>query len=245
MQQYKIFNIPILFSRDEINKAILLNKGKKGTVNTINANILVNAFKNQDYCSLLSKSSFNICDGSLLSSMIGFLYKKKFDSYPGPDFFMDKIRERKYTHTFLGSTQENLKCLKSELYKVDVNVTKSLFLELPFMDVEDFNYEEISRKVNKFNSDFIWVSLGAPKQEFFSYNLLQYIDKGLIVSVGAAFDFYSGLGKVSRCPKLFRKLKLEWLFRLYKEPKKTFSRLSNELIYLPIILFRELLNQNK
>lgn len=243
MQQFKIFNIPILFDRDEINKVILLNKNKKGNVNTINANILVNAFKNKDYFNVLSKSTFNICDGSLVSLMIGLLYKKQINSYPGPDFFIDKIIERKYTHTFLGSTKENLKCLKSELSKIDISINKSLFLELPYTNVEDFNYEEISKKVNQFNSDFIWVSLGAPKQEFFSYNLLKYIDKGLIVSVGAAFDFYSGHSEVSRCPLFLRRLKLEWLYRLFKEPKKTFSRLINELIYMPIIFMKELLNK--
>ena len=91
--------------------------------------------------------------------------------------------------------------------------------------------------------DFIWVSLGAPKQEEFSSLLVKHINHGLIVSVGAAFDFYSNLSKVKRAPIYIQTLRLEWLYRLYKQPKKTFKRLKNEFFYMPIILIKELIKE--
>ena len=60
-------------------------------------------------------------------------------------------------------------------------------------------------------------------------NLLPKINKGLLIGVGAAFSFYSAYKNNKRAPNMFRKLKIEWLYRLLKEPKKTLPRLINNL----------------
>lgn len=233
--------ITIVFNKDEIRNKI--ESYQTGTISTINANILVNAYKNSEYKEILNCNVFNICDGSLLVSIINFLNRTRFSSYPGPDFFMDRILEKKYKHAFIGGTREVLNGLQKELFEIDSDIKNSLFYELPFKNVNEFNFAEIAKKVNQEKPDFIWVSLGAPKQEVFAYNLQKYIDKGFLVSVGAAFDFYSGLGHVNRCPKYLRDLKLEWLYRVFKQPSKTLKRLKDELIYMPIIMVREILKK--
>ena len=58
--------------------------------------------------------------------------------------------------------------------------------------VESFNYDLISQKINDTKPDFIWVGLGAPKQEIFMSKLEPFINKGLMIGVGAAFNFYNG-----------------------------------------------------
>lgn len=243
MYNVKIFDVPILLNRDEINSVKSCCRTQKGVVNTINSNLLVNAFKNKSYLEVLKKSSFNICDGSVLVSALNLINKTNYKSYPGPDFFMDTIKEKKYKHAFLGSTKSVLENLKSQLVIIDNDIKDALFIELPFLEVSQFDYSGISKRINKVGPDFVWVSLGAPKQEEFSSLLIKEIDKGLIVSVGAAFDFYSLNSKVVRCPNWIQKLRLEWLYRLFKQPKKTFSRLKNEFVYMPIILIKEILKK--
>jgi len=241
----KILDIKIEFEKPKISNIIsnVIQNNQRGYVNTINSNLLVNAYKNKDYKRILKKSSFNICDGSVLATTLNVINKTHYDAYPGPDFFMDIIRERKYTHLFLGSTQETLNNLKNNLVDIDSNIESAQFIVLPFLKVNKFEYVTIGGLINETSPDFIWVSLGAPKQEEFASILIRYINRGLIVSVGAAFEFYSRNSIVARSPIIFQKLRLEWLYRLYKQPKKTFKRLKNELFYMPIILMKELIKK--
>ena len=237
----KILGIEIEFERYNIEK--IINNCQKGYINTINANLLVSAFKNHEYKQILRKSNLNICDGSVLASTLNLINQTQYIPYPGPDFFIDKIKEKKYKHTFLGSTPEVLNNLKIQLTKIDSNIQNARFIELPFLRVNEYDYNVLGEMINKTFPDFIWVSLGAPKQEEFSSVLVKHINRGLIVSVGAAFDFYSGLSHINRSPEILRNLKLEWLYRVFKQPSKTLKRLKDELIYMPIIIIKEILKK--
>ncbi len=66
--------------------------------------------------------------------------------------------------------------------------------------------------------DVIWVGLGTPKQEKFMAEHWAALDAGVLIGVGAAFDFHSG--RVPQAPRWLRRLGLEWLFRLGTEPRR-------------------------
>ena len=53
--------------------------------------------------------------------------------------------------------------------------------------------------------------MGAPKQERFIYKYRNKLNCKVAIGVGGCFDVISG--NVKRAPKLFIKLKLEWLYR--------------------------------
>jgi exopolysaccharide biosynthesis WecB/TagA/CpsF family protein len=107
-------------------------------------------------------------------------------------------------------------------------------------NAKEFDFKSISEDINKRSPDIIWVSLGAPKQEVFSSILVKYLEKGIIINVGAAFGFYSGLKQYKRAPMIFRKLSLEWLWRLLHFDKKTALRLFKEITIMPKIIIKEL-----
>ena len=66
------------------------------------------------------------------------------------------------------------------------------FYELPFCDVEDFDYQNIAQMIEKDKAEIIWIALGAPKQEIFMNRLQPHLRKGVMIAVGAVFKFYSG-----------------------------------------------------
>ena len=55
----------------------------------------------------------------------------------------------------------------------------------------------------------------------------------IFIGVGAAFDFFAG--RVRQAPRWMMSLGLEWLFRLFQEPKRLWRRY---LIYNPLFVVR-------
>ncbi len=66
------------------------------------------------------------------------------------------------------------------------------------------------------------VAKGVPAQEMWIQQHGDAVNVPVILGVGALFDFYSGA--VRRAPTLFRRLRLEWLYRLMREPHRLFLR---------------------
>ncbi|TCI46081.1 WecB/TagA/CpsF family glycosyltransferase [Exiguobacterium sp. SH3S2] len=68
--------------------------------------------------------------------------------------------------------------------------------------------------------DLVLVGLGMPLQEKWIASVIDEVDKGIYIGVGGTFDVLSG--EVKRAPKLFRLLKIEWVYRIstHKRGKK-------------------------
>ena len=81
----------------------------------------------------------------------------------------------------------------------------------------------------------IVLGMGMPKQEQLAARLAALDSPCLIVCGGAIVDFLGG--KVTRAPRWIRRLNGEWVFRLFKEPKRLFSRY---VVGNPLFLLRAL-----
>ena len=134
--------------------------------------------------------------------------------------------------------QETLAALKENLVKIDARIAEMTFYELPFRSVDQFDYQGIAKEVNADGADIIWVALGAPKQEMFMNKLKPYLNRGIMIAVGAAFKFYSGLEE-KRAPGWMVRHHLEFIYRIFSEPKKQLKRCWWIVITLPGLLFGE------
>lgn len=77
---------------------------------------------------------------------------------------------------------------------------------------------KVAGRVRETRPDLLFVALGAPKQEWWIDRNLQETGAVVAVGVGGSFDVVAG--KVRRAPRWVRRLHLEWLFRLVKEPSR-------------------------
>jgi N-acetylglucosaminyldiphosphoundecaprenol N-acetyl-beta-D-mannosaminyltransferase len=216
------------------------NNNSKGYCCAVNANIVVECFKKKEYLEIVKNASFNTCDGINVKRLFNATYKDKINIYPGPNLFQDLVFKKKYNHFFLGGQNHVLEGLKTELQKGNHTISNNNFYSPPFLPVDKFDYNAIASLINKQNPDIIWIGLGAPKQEIFMSNLLPHINKGLMIGVGAAFNYYSGLDEYKRAPYLIKKYHLEWLFRAFQEPNRIIKRQIKCLIYLPLIYLKEI-----
>ncbi len=93
-------------------------------------------------------------------------------------------------------------------------------------------------EVARVRPDVIWVGLGTPKQELFMAEHWRTLDAGVLIGVGAAFDFHSG--RVAQAPRWIRGAGFEWLYRLATEPRRLGARylLNNPAFILAVLAQR-------
>lgn len=143
----------------------------------------------------------------------------------GPDI-MDKIIEigvsKGYRHFFYGSTDEVLGLLKVRLEKKYPGIQIVGMYSPPFRPLTEEEDEQVVKMINEANADFVWVGLGAPKQDFWMEEHQYKLKDTKMMGVGAAFNFFAGT--VKRAPIFMQKIGMEWLYRLIMEPKYLWKR---------------------
>ncbi len=78
-------------------------------------------------------------------------------------------------------------------------------------------------RINKSGATILAVGVGAPKQEIWIYKYHELLpDIKRFVAVGATIDFEAGV--VDRSPKWVSRMGLEWLYRMFLEPKRLIKR---------------------
>lgn len=242
MEHSHYFNVKLEFDSEKVDNIIqntITAKGK-GYVCSVESNNLTVANRNPEFQNVVNNALVNVCDGSMLAKIIGRIHHKPFRSYIGADLFIKYVKMCRYKQFFLGNTREVLDGLRENLSKIDPAIATMPFEELPFRKVEEFDYPAIAAMINKAKPDIIWVSLGAPKQEFFMARLLPYLDQGIMFGFGAIFNFNAGIGSVKRAPSWMLTLKLEWLYRAFEEPKKNVPRYWSFVKLLPKLIIQEL-----
>lgn len=189
-----------------------------------NVHTTVTAHDNEKYRNVQNNSYMTLPDGKPLS-----IYGKKkgflnMDRVTGPDFFeniLELSKKKGWSHYFYGNTQENLDILIKYLINTypDINIAghePSVFREL-----SSYEKDELCSRIKKSKADFVWVALGAPRQELLCAELSKNTDS-IWIGIGGAFNVVAGI--IPRAPQWMQKLCLEWLYRWLKEPKRLFKR---------------------
>jgi len=241
------FGIPFEFNKEHVISTIgqSVTDRSKGYICVVDGNIISEVQLNGDYAAIINSSLLNICDSSWAPIFIWWIHGVRYSSFTGDDLFLHLLSERKYKSLFLGSTPEILVNLKEKLTIFDPDINEMIFLPLPFCTIDEFNYQWIADSINKVDPDLIWISLGAPKQEEFMSRLFTYLNRGIMIAVGAVFNYHSGYSEKKRAPAFFIKLKIEWVFRMFQEPKKNISRVIRFLRTAPRLLISEVQKKHR
>lgn len=240
MTQY--FNINYEFDKPTVWKKIDEQLQKDGAryICVADGNILQMVHKDLEYRKVVNGSLFTICDSSWATVLLKKLYGPPYQPYCGSQIFEDLTGKKQYRQFFIGTSEKVLEGLKTELSKKDPAVSGMTFFAPPFCKVEEFDYQSIAEMINSDNPDIVWIALGAPKQENFMYRLQPLLKRGVLIGVGAVFNFYCGLEDApKRAPKWMVKLHLEFVYRLFSEPKKQLKRCKDFLVTLPKIYKEE------
>jgi N-acetylglucosaminyldiphosphoundecaprenol N-acetyl-beta-D-mannosaminyltransferase len=189
-----------------------------------NVHTTVTAHEDKDYRKVQNSSFMTLPDGKPLSVVGKKRGKSSMGRVTGPDFLEEVLRRTENTemkHYFYGTTQENLDKF--------ISVVKESYPNLKIVGVEPSVFrplseqeeDELLERINKSEADFVWIALGAPRQEIFC-NKLSGESNALWVAVGGALNVISGV--IPRAPQWMQDHGLEWFYRFMKEPKRLFKR---------------------
>ncbi len=232
----KYFKIHFEFDHDQLEQTIInTSLETKGYCCFIDSNTLCEAHKSnsEKFRTILNNSLVNSCDGSYIAMLASLVYKRHFRAYSGPQFF-NKFVYHRVRHCFIGNTYSVFQKIRSKV-ALDIEHPDMHFISIPFKEVDEFDYNAIAREVNSLKPNYIWVSMGAPKQEVFMSKLLPHIDRGVMMGVGAALNYFSG--EIKAIPHWAKKFNLIWFYRILTEPKKQIRRVGKILIYYPRVFF--------
>lgn len=189
-----------------------------------NVHTTVTAYEDETYCKVQNGGIMSIPDGGPLSSVGKYRGYKNMKRTTGPNYMEEIFKlsvEKGYTHYFYGSTEETLEKLYKKLITYYPGVKILGMYSPPFRPLTKEEDDSIIKRINDVEPDFLWVGLGAPKQEKWMANHQGRV-KGMMVGVGAGFDYFAG--NINRAPYWMQKSNLEWFFRLIQEPKRLFTR---------------------
>ena len=192
-----------------------------------NVHTTVTARDHKSYLRVQNSALMALPDGGPLSVTGRRMGYKSMRRTTGPDYMEEVFKlsaSHGYRHFFYGSTEETLAKMRRRIGADYPELTIAGMYSPPFRALTKEEDEEIVRKINDAKADFVWVALGAPKQEIWMYRHRGRI-RGLMIGVGAAFDYKAGTLK--RAPEWMQERNLEWVARLAQEPRRLFSRYLN------------------
>ena len=91
----------------------------------------------------------------------------------------------------------------------------------PFRSLTSAEDEAVAREIRESGARIVLVGLGCPKQELWVAEHRGRVP-AVMLAVGAAFDFHSG--RVRQAPRWMQRAGLEWLYRLFREPRRLWKR---------------------
>lgn len=214
-------------------------------VATINPEFVVEAKKDRNFANILLKTTINTADGigvvwankvnrykikdlrfkkikiGLVEGVNVLRGKYRHLVASGSELMMDLSREaseRGWKVFFLGGFGDTAEKAGENI----VNRYKIYDLRFktdPGKPIHDD--AEVLLAIHKFRPEILFVAYGMKKQEEWVYEHREELKKAgvrLVMGVGRSFDYYSG--KLAMAPMWMRKMGLEWLFALVKDPKR-------------------------
>ena len=231
MQKTDILGIPVFTGplghaiNYVIEQCIAPTREMNLRISATGAHGLVTARKSPEFRDALKSCFLNLPDG-MPGVWVGRLKgHKQMERCYGPDFFEAVIKrsaQHPVNHFFCGGKPGIAEELKTVCERSMQNTRVAGTFSPPFGDMTDAGLRELGARVTAGNSHILWIGLSTPKQELFARRIADFVSVRFIITVGAAFDFFTG--NVIQAPRFIQRSGLEWLFRLCIEPKRLFSR---------------------
>lgn len=236
----KILDVPIDVITEEqaLNKLLyyLSNESKKNhLIVTPNPEMVMRAKKDTEFMQIIKEADLAVPDGIGIVIASKLNKEKLIERVPGCDLILslfDNVKEE--TTVYILGAQPGVPEKAMKNIEAKYKNIKVVGLKHGYFGVEEEN--TIIEEIKNLNPDILLVGLGFPRQEKFIYKYKNELPVCISMAIGGSIDVMAGV--VKRAPKIFRKLGLEWFYRVLCQPKRIFRIAS-----LPIFVFNVLINK--
>jgi len=219
---------------------IFLHIPEQHQIATVNPEFIVKAQKDEEFKNILNECGLCVPDGFGLILASKFLKQPLKERITGVDLIWDiaNLCEQNKCSIYLlggkeGTAEKTAEILKKKYPELRVIGNSAIIINeqlSPYGGSPEGRLitDDLLDKINEFKPDVLLVALGQVKQEkWIDKNLPKLPNVKFAVGVGGSFDFISR--QVKRAPKFMRKIGMEWLWRLIREPWR-WKRIYNAVI---------------
>lgn len=212
--------------------------GERLQVFFVNAHCINVAARNPDYAKLLKNTPFLFADGVGLALAARICGVPLDNNVNGTDLF-PKICEAAAAASvpiaFLGARPGVARTCAEHMER-EFPGLRVVWTDHGYLSGKDEDARLAS--LNASGAKILFVAKGVPTQEKWIAEHSARIAPPVVLGVGALFDFYSGA--ITRAPRFVRDLRMEWLYRLLREPRRLFRRyvLGNPAFIARTLLWR-------
>ncbi len=195
-------------------------------INCLNPHSFVVANNDSLFQEALQDSDYLLPDGEGICLSLKRWKGIKIAKIAGDDlhrYLLEQMERKGGKIFYMGSTTKVLDAIVARVHREYPHVAVQTFSPSFCEELPKEESEAIVGRINDFCPDVLFVSMTAPKQEKWVYRHRQKLaGVKVVASIGAVFDFYAGT--VKRAPRWAVRMKIEWLFRLVKEPRRMWER---------------------
>lgn len=209
-------NVTLIEMRNNIKRFFLADEGKNLFIVTANPEIVDFATENEPYRKLINSADYVVPDGTGIVKAASILKTPLKTRVPGIELMEEclKIANANKQKVFLlGATKDVVKMavqkLSEKYPEIDFDFHHGFF---------DLTDEMVLKLVTSSKPDYIFVGMGYPRQEQWIERHAHRFNKTVLMGVGGSIEVFSGNKK--RAPVIFRKLNLEWVYRLLIDWKR-------------------------
>jgi N-acetylglucosaminyldiphosphoundecaprenol N-acetyl-beta-D-mannosaminyltransferase len=164
------------------------------------------------------------------------------DRVYGPTFMMEFLRRvpGEFTHYLLGGSEQCGARLRETFLRMNpaIKFVGAFHGKCnPAGLLEGAAEQTVIEEINRLSPDFIWVGFGTPKQQAWLKRHKALIRRGVILTVGFAFDVNAGMKPDA--PLWMQRFGLTWIFRLWSEPRRLGPRYLRYNFLFLFYLFRD------
>jgi N-acetylglucosaminyldiphosphoundecaprenol N-acetyl-beta-D-mannosaminyltransferase len=194
-------------------------------VSATGAHGIISATKDKNLFNVLNSFQYNLPDGMPSVWVSRLKGAKNIQRCFGPFVFKEIMKctaNKNIKHYFCGGkdgvADRLIESCKNQFSNENIVGAYSP----PFRELLEDEIKIMAENINQKGTDILWIGISTPKQEILAKRLSKYTNVKMIVTVGAAFDYYTG--SITIAPVWMQNLGLEWLFRLCLEPKRLWKR---------------------
>ena len=242
---------------DKIIEMARANDGRARLVSTLNVDFLVNSLgtaftkpRHPELLEVLRGSDLVTADGFPIVWLSRLLGRPLPERVCGSDL-VPAIAERAAREglsIFLfggadGVAEQAGKILQGQYPGLKIAGTAAPFVKTtgPGLAAAPIEDSELLKQIHDSGADILLVGLGNPKQELWFNRNRNQLRTPVSIGVGGTFSFITG--ETRRAPKVWQKLNLEWMYRMFQEPGRLAKRYATGLVKLaalatPVVLSR-------